>query len=59
VLLEKHFILNKYYQKVLSRQGKQSSINFSSPMGEAKKGNRGVHNKGTFMLNVETFINIV
>ncbi len=42
VLLEKHFILNKDYQKLLCAQGKQATTH-------------GGNNKETFMLTINTF----
>jgi hypothetical protein len=43
LLLEKHFIINTDYKKLLYQQGKQDDKT------------HGGHNKETFMLNVETF----
>lgn len=43
VLLENHFILNRDYKNLLSREGKQDDKI------------HGGHNKETFMLNIDTF----
>lgn len=52
LLLEKQFIIDKDYQKLLLLQQKQS---FAPQVGGAKKDTRGGHNKETIMLNIETF----
>ncbi len=52
ILLEKQFVINKDYKKLLLLQQKQT---FASEASGEKKSSRGGHNKEIIMLNVETF----
>ena len=51
-LLNKFFVINKDYEVLLTQAGEQK---IAPQAGEAKKDNRGGHNKEIIMLNVETF----
>ena len=50
--LEKNFTIDRDYKCLLTQPGEQS---FGPQFDEAKKDNRGGHNKEIIMLNVETF----
>jgi regulator of replication initiation timing/phage anti-repressor protein len=56
-LLEKNFTIEKDYKCLLvpSEEQTKSTNTIGVEVGEAKKNNRGGHNKEIFMLNVETF----
>jgi phage anti-repressor protein len=58
-LIEKLFIIDKDYINLTLPTCKVSNndlpLNFASPAGEAKKGNRGGHNKDIIMLTINTF----
>ena len=51
------FTIEKDYKCLLvsSEEQTKSNLTHSTVHGEAKKNNRGGHNKEIFMLNVETF----
>ena len=56
-VVEKNFVIDKDYKRLLHRAVEQtkSTNTMGVEVGEAKKSNRGGHNKETIMLNVETF----
>ena len=54
-LLNKTFVINKDYKVLLTQTGEQKNTIFAPEDSEAKKGNRGGHNKEIIMLNIETF----
>jgi len=56
--LDKNFVIDKDYKRLLAKVRQQTNstiIPIGAETGEAKKSNRGGHNKETVMLNVETF----